>query len=109
MKLLILFLTSPRFSLEPSLYFTSYLQYLSHKIIQNPNQGVSMTPLTSRELEIIRYSAEGCTAKEIARLTGLEHRTIESYVMNIRKKLSARNTTHAVFLAMRQYVFMVQG
>ena len=58
-----------------------------------------MTDLNSRELDIISHSAKGLTAKQIARLTGLEHRTVESYVANIKKKLNAKNITHAVYIA----------
>jgi len=58
-----------------------------------------MKKLNSREIEIIQRSANGCTAKEIARMTGLEHRTVESYMATIRKKLGARNIAHAVYIA----------
>ena len=64
-----------------------------------------MTRLTCREVEIIQYTARGCTAKEIARLTGLEHRTIQAYVSNIRKKLSAKNVAHAIYLASKENFF----
>ena len=58
-----------------------------------------MKHLTIREMEIITYTANGHTAKEIARIIGLEPRTVEIYVASIRRKLVARNTTHAVFIA----------
>lgn len=61
-----------------------------------------MKMLSGREIEIIRHSASGYTAKEIARLMGLEHRTIEIYVVNIRRKLLARNIAHAVYIASRE-------
>jgi DNA-binding CsgD family transcriptional regulator len=55
-------------------------------------------------MQILKYSANGCTAKEIARFLGLEHRTIEIYVGNIRKKLEAKNIAHAVFIASRSNI-----
>lgn len=58
-----------------------------------------MTLLNFRETEIIRHTACGRTAKEIAKLIGLEYRTIESHMLIIRKKLAARNAAHAVYLA----------
>ena len=61
-----------------------------------------MKVLTGREIEIIKYSACGHTAKEIARMLNLEPRTIEIYVSNIRRKLLARNIAHAVFIATRE-------
>lgn len=58
-----------------------------------------MRNLNSKELDIISHSANGLTAKQIARQTGLEHRTVESYVATIKKKLGAKNITHAVYIA----------
>jgi DNA-binding NarL/FixJ family response regulator len=58
-----------------------------------------MNKLSYREIEIMNHIACGFTAKEIARKTGLEHRTVEIYMSNIRKKLSAKNVAHAVYIA----------
>lgn len=60
---------------------------------------VEMKPLSHREKEVIQYSAKGYTAKEIAKLIGLEYRTIQAYLINIKKKLKARNIAHAIFIA----------
>ncbi|MEO8401961.1 MAG: helix-turn-helix transcriptional regulator [Gammaproteobacteria bacterium] len=67
-----------------------------------------MNKLSCREVQIIRYSAVGCSAKEIARLLGLEHRTVEAYVVNIRKKLSAKNIAHAVCIAIQQNIVNIR-
>lgn len=61
-----------------------------------------MKRLSNREIEIMKYKAKGFTAKEIARLIGLEHRTIEIYVSNIRKKLEAKNIAHAIYIAIQK-------
>jgi DNA-binding NarL/FixJ family response regulator len=58
-----------------------------------------MRNLSFREVQVINYTAQGCTAKEVARLTGLEPRTVEIYVSNIRKKLQAKNIAHAIYIA----------
>ena len=63
-----------------------------------------MKMLSGRELEIIRHTACGFTAKEIAKMTGLEPRTVQTHVENIRRKLVARNTPHAVFIASREHM-----
>lgn len=63
-----------------------------------------MKNLSTRETEIIHYSALGHTAKEIAKFIGLEPRTVEIYVANIRRKLVARNTAHAVFIAAQRNI-----
>ena len=57
-----------------------------------------MKKLSPRELEIIHYTAKGYTAKQIARLIKLGHRTVESYVANIRRKLGAKNIAHTIFI-----------
>lgn len=58
-----------------------------------------MNKLSARELEIIKYTACGSTAKEVARKVGLEYRTIEAYMKNIRRKLGAKNVAHVIYLA----------
>lgn len=63
-----------------------------------------MKILSGREIEIIKHTACGYTAKEIARMIGLEHRTIEIYVGNIRRKLVARNIAHAIYIASREHL-----
>lgn len=57
-----------------------------------------MDKLTYRETEILKYVADGLTAKQIAQCIGLERRTIEIYIQNLRKKLGAKNTAHAIYL-----------
>lgn len=60
-----------------------------------------MVALNERETEIISYKALGHTSKEIARLLGLEYRTVEVYFGKIKRKLKARNTAHAIYLALK--------
>ena len=60
-----------------------------------------MKKLSRREIEVIRYTAKGCTAKEIAKLLKLKHRTIEIYIANVKKKLGAKNIAHAIYLALK--------
>ena len=63
-----------------------------------------MKALSVREIQIIRYTAKGYTAKEIAKALGLEYRTVEIYVSNIRKKLAAKNIAHAVYKATQENI-----
>ena len=60
-----------------------------------------MLALSYREIQILRYISYGFTAKEIARKLDLGYRTVEKYARNVRRKLDARNMSHAVFLALR--------
>ena len=68
-----------------------------------------MLLLTYRETQIMRYTSYGYTAKEIARKLNIGYRTVEKYAQNIRRKLNARNMTHAVFLALHNGVITTTG
>lgn len=68
---------------------------------------IHLKKLSPREVEVIKHTASGFTAKEIAKKTGLEHRTIEAYMTKIKRKLGARNSAHAVCIAL--CVNLVEG
>ncbi len=63
--------------------------------------------LSSRETQIIAYTAQGHTAKEIAKFLNLEFRTVEIYVSSIRKKLAAKNAPHAVWIAIQHNLIAI--
>ena len=52
--------------------------------------------LSSREREVSGYIANGHTCKEIARLIGISHRTVEAHRAKLMKKLGCRNTAELV-------------
>ena len=55
--------------------------------------------LTERELTILTYRAEGLSTPTIARKMKRSHDTINDALTSARRKLDAKNTTHAVALA----------
>lgn len=57
--------------------------------------------LTRRQVEILQCCAEGMMDKEIASALGVTESTIKGHLYRIRRRLGARNTTHAVYTAMR--------
>lgn len=57
--------------------------------------------LSPRELELLRYLAEGYTNKEIARVMVLADDTVKKGVQGLIAKLGAADRTHAVVLALR--------
>jgi DNA-binding NarL/FixJ family response regulator/putative methionine-R-sulfoxide reductase with GAF domain len=61
-------------------------------------------PLTPRELELLRYMAEGYTNKEIARAMVLAEDTVKKGVQVLIAKLGAADRTHAVVLALRNHL-----
>jgi len=58
-------------------------------------------PLSPREMELLRYLAEGYTNKEIARVMVLAEDTVKKGVQSLIAKLGAADRTHAVVLALR--------
>ncbi len=59
------------------------------------------TPLTPREVEIVRWVAEGKTAKEISVLINISTHTIYTHRKNIMKKLKFSSTSELVLYAVR--------
>jgi DNA-binding NarL/FixJ family response regulator/putative methionine-R-sulfoxide reductase with GAF domain len=66
--------------------------------------GTPHDPLTPRELELLRYMAEGYTNKEVARAMVLAEDTVKKGVQMLIAKLGAADRTHAVVLALRNHL-----
>lgn len=60
------------------------------------------TQLTSRELDVVRWTSEGKTSAEIAIILGLSEHTIISHITACARKLSAVNRVHMIAIAIRQ-------
>lgn len=58
-----------------------------------------MKKLSSREVEILEYTAQGFTAKEIGKSIGIGYRSVEIYMARIKKKLGAKNVAHVIYIA----------
>ncbi|MDP2919323.1 MAG: response regulator transcription factor [Dehalococcoidia bacterium] len=63
---------------------------------------ISVSPLTSRETEILRYVSQGFLNKQIATELGISEQTIKNHVTSILRKLNASARTEAVVLAIKQ-------
>ena len=82
---------------------------ISEKVIQLFLVGNKSTPvqsrwemLTSREREILKLIAEGCTSKYIAEHYGLSIKTIEKHRSNMMKKLDLHNVSALTTFAIGQ-------
>ena len=75
----------------------------SEKKITKP---VSCDPMkiSSREMDIIKLIAEGCTNKEIADLLFLSTHTVMTHRKNIMNKLGVKNTAGIVIYAVRENI-----
>ena len=58
--------------------------------------------ISDRELEVLELMSRGCNAKEAGRVLFVEESTIVSSMKRTRRKLGARNTAHAVAIALRE-------
>lgn len=59
------------------------------------------TDLTSRQIDVLTLIKEGCAGKEIASMLGINHGTVKTHISDILCRLNARNSTHAVIIAIR--------
>jgi LuxR family quorum sensing-dependent transcriptional regulator len=62
-------------------------------------------PLTSREREVLAWSAQGKSAWEIGEILSVAKRTVDEHAQTAMRKLGATNRTQAVALAIRRRLF----
>jgi NarL family two-component system response regulator LiaR len=76
------------------------------KVIRELNQPSNLPlteePLTEREVETLRYIAQGLTNQEIAEKLTISERTVGKHVSNILEKLHLANRTQAALYALRR-------
>ena len=60
-----------------------------------------MKPLTSRELQVIQWIANGKTAWETSRILEISERTVYFHLDNCKKKFDASTKTEAAVKALR--------
>ena len=58
--------------------------------------------LTSREIEVLKQIADGCSNKVVAERLDISEDTVKGHVRSILSKLSASDRTHAVTIALRR-------
>lgn len=68
----------------------------------DPNRVGNVTPLTPRELSVLRLLSIGKRTAEIATHLGLGEETVRSHMKKAQRKLGVTDRTHAVADAMRQ-------
>jgi two-component system, NarL family, response regulator DegU len=61
-----------------------------------------ISPLTDREIEILKYVAQGWLNKHIATELGIREQTIKNHVSSILRKLNVNARTEAVVLAIKK-------
>ncbi|AXV15919.1 LuxR family transcriptional regulator [Neorhizobium sp. SOG26] len=69
--------------------------------LNHPQAPAAPASLTTRELEVVRWTAQGKTSAEIGRILSLSDHTVNAYMSNAIKKLDCVNRTQLVAKALR--------
>ena len=67
-----------------------------------PADAPDPSPLTPREIEVLRMMADGASNKIIAHKLGISDHTVKFHVTSILSKLNAGSSTEAVMLGVRK-------
>jgi len=76
-------------------------QFQSFSVTMGREMESLVIPLSSREIEILRYVARGNSNKRIADALGIKEQSVKNCISNILRKLAANDRAHAVFLALK--------
>ena len=68
----------------------------------SPEPAPAVTPLSDRELEVLRAAARGERNKEIARALGISERTVKAHLAGVFNKLGVDSRAAAVAIAAQQ-------
>ena len=91
---------------KPALHIMSL--YAFEKITDlRPRPRTSDAGLTSREREVLTWTAAGKSAWEIGEILSISTRTVNEHAQTAMRKLGAGNRTHAVALALRDGLISV--
>ncbi len=77
-------------------------RYIPDEIATAIAQHMSIDELSTREIEVLRIVASGCSNKAVADRLNLSEDTIKSHMRSILAKLQANDRVHAVTIAMRR-------
>ena len=77
--------------------------YSKARDLLRPGLAIEVEPphLTRRELEILKYCADGASSRKISDTLSISHETVQTHVTNAARKLSASNRCAAVASALR--------
>ena len=70
--------------------------YFHNKILKANSINYPKISLTPRQLEVLRWAANGKSIKDTGDIMSLSHHTVQTYLETARARLQALNTVHAV-------------
>lgn len=83
------------------------VEELAERAMTSETREPLLEPLTDREIEVLRFLADGFGNKEIASRLGISEHTVKFHVASIMGKLGAGNRTEAVILGIRHGLVMI--
>jgi LuxR family transcriptional regulator, quorum-sensing system regulator BjaR1 len=89
-----------------SLYLACIMAFNAVRRIRS-DHSLRIHPISDREKEVLTWCALGKTSKEIAYILFLSENTVNVHIKNVLGKLSARNKTEAVTIAVRDGIITV--
>jgi LuxR family quorum sensing-dependent transcriptional regulator len=100
------FPTSPKNTEIRSLYLASIMAFNAVRRIRS-DHSLRIQAISDREREVLTWCALGRTSKEIAYILFVSENTVNVHIKNAISKLSARNKTEAVTIAVRKGIINI--
>ncbi|MFT3819802.1 MAG: LuxR C-terminal-related transcriptional regulator [Rubrivivax sp.] len=76
--------------------FTTYAEAAARRLELYPEDDLAVAALAPRELEVLRWAADGKSEKEIGRALGLSYHTVSKYLDTAQARLGCRTRIEAV-------------
>lgn len=86
---------------KPAIHLMAMYTYERIRQIVGPDMFKSDNPLTSREKEVLTWSAIGKSASEVGEILSIAKRTVDEHSVRAARKLRAQNKMHAVVKALQ--------
>ena len=85
--------------LSPSMATKLMVEFSALLRREERSQEMSVTPLTSREIEVLHHVSQGHTNKQIAEVLSISENTVKNHVRNILEKLHLHDRMEAAMYA----------
>jgi DNA-binding NarL/FixJ family response regulator len=79
----------------------SPLHLFKERMLRSRTESESQTPLTERELQVLRHVAHGLSNREIGGSLGISIETVKEHVQNILRKIDVKDRTQAAVWAVK--------